>query len=421
MIHSRRFTFIRTTFALILVGSLVMTTGSAQACTTAVISGKATPDGRPLLWKNRDAPHRDNEVIYLAGEPYHCVAVANAGHTKAIWMGMNEAGFCIENSLSKDLTEKGARGLGNGKFMLRALQTCATVEDFQQLLEETNKGGRATNANFGVIDARGGAAIFETGATHFVKFDANDPEIAPDGYVVRSNFSFTGQNLAIPIQEGALVDLYSSGRFQRGCQLMELGLESEGLTPRYLLRHCCRDLAADGEPILGTLNSPYGELPDLVDTDSTISRATSVSAAVFQGVQPGEDPLLSTMWVLNGPPTFSVVVPCWVASEGVAAELDGPKTSDLCTASLALRDSQYPEGKLLRTQFLPEIWDATLGTEEAILNEANQKLAIWRSEGITRQAVRETHDELARRALDTLSNLTESIVEGELAPVVAAP
>src|SRR5690606_31902394 len=109
-------------------------------------------------------------------------------------------------------------------------------------------------------------------------------------------------------------------------------LESEGLTPQYLLRHCCRDLAADGEPILGTLNSPYGELPDLVDTDSTISRATSVSAAVFQGVQPGEDPLLSTMWVLNGPPTFSVAVPCWVASEGVAAELDGPKTSDLCTA-----------------------------------------------------------------------------------------
>jgi len=34
--------------------------GLVNACTTAVISGKATRDGRPLLWKNRDTLDASN-------------------------------------------------------------------------------------------------------------------------------------------------------------------------------------------------------------------------------------------------------------------------------------------------------------------------------------------------------------------------
>ena len=34
--------------------------GRADECTTAVVSGSATPDGRPLLWKNRDTDEANN-------------------------------------------------------------------------------------------------------------------------------------------------------------------------------------------------------------------------------------------------------------------------------------------------------------------------------------------------------------------------
>ena len=34
----------------------------AWACTSAVVSGKATPDGRPLLWKHRDTDFLKNHV-----------------------------------------------------------------------------------------------------------------------------------------------------------------------------------------------------------------------------------------------------------------------------------------------------------------------------------------------------------------------
>jgi hypothetical protein len=35
-------------------GFLLMGQLAIFPCTVAVVSGKATPDGRPLLWKNRD-------------------------------------------------------------------------------------------------------------------------------------------------------------------------------------------------------------------------------------------------------------------------------------------------------------------------------------------------------------------------------
>lgn len=34
----------------------------ASACTSAVVSSKVTPDGRPLLWKNRDTDFMRNHI-----------------------------------------------------------------------------------------------------------------------------------------------------------------------------------------------------------------------------------------------------------------------------------------------------------------------------------------------------------------------
>ena len=39
-----------------------------SACTSAVVSGKVTPDGRPLLWKNRDTDFMRNHIDYVKGE-----------------------------------------------------------------------------------------------------------------------------------------------------------------------------------------------------------------------------------------------------------------------------------------------------------------------------------------------------------------
>lgn len=147
--------------------------GNANACTIGVISGKATIDGRPLLWKNRDATFKNNQVRRFTGGKFACTAIVNAGQNATIWMGINDAGFCIENSVTSDLSEEGAKGMGNGSFLLRALKTSATVEGFEELLRQTN-GKRSTNANFGVIDAIADGGVSVEYLLHSLDHDVGD-------------------------------------------------------------------------------------------------------------------------------------------------------------------------------------------------------------------------------------------------------
>ena len=89
-------------YSIALALSLVfMAAPDSSACTSAIISGKLTPDGRPLLWKHRDTGELNNRVDYVKGPKYAFIAVVNAndGDGKS-WMGVNEAGFAIINTAS---------------------------------------------------------------------------------------------------------------------------------------------------------------------------------------------------------------------------------------------------------------------------------------------------------------------------------
>ena len=164
----------RTLLALIAAIVSLGSAGPLSACTSAVISGKVTPDGRPLLWKN-DWP--------VAGDEFHAypfVAVVNSveDNPTDVWIGTNAAGFSIMNTQSYNLVEVKPgeeRGEANGRVMRRALEVCATVKDFCQFLDTLSKPS-LIEANFGVIDAKGGAAMFEVDYYEYVMYDANNPK-----------------------------------------------------------------------------------------------------------------------------------------------------------------------------------------------------------------------------------------------------
>jgi len=178
---------IKNSFVVILLFLLsVYSLWPQDECTIAVVSGKATVDGRPLLWKNRDVTNQDNLVRFIRGKKYSFIGIAPAGVYDVVLAGINSAGFAVLNSVSYDL--EGSSGDDNGAIMTRALGECACVDDFEQLLMSTNNEGRLTLANFGVIDSQGNCAIFETGNTSYTKFDAKD---SPQGFIVRTNFAIT--------------------------------------------------------------------------------------------------------------------------------------------------------------------------------------------------------------------------------------
>ena len=95
---------IRKYIFLILVWGLLLS-DSALSCTTAIISGKATPDGRPILWKHRDSNHYQNKLMFFEGNKYHYIGLVNAEdiNGEEIWAGTNAAGFCIMNAASYNL------------------------------------------------------------------------------------------------------------------------------------------------------------------------------------------------------------------------------------------------------------------------------------------------------------------------------
>lgn len=390
---------------------------AAFACTTIVISGRVTADGRPILWKNRDTDVACNEVKYFDDGTYAAVAVVNAGDENAVWMGANEAGFCIENSLSKDLastaTQQG-KGLGNGRFMKLALQTCATVDDFEKLLKETDRSGRSTTANFGVIDAHGGAALFEAAPQSHRKYDANDPSTAPNGYIVRSNFAITGQE-ALPndprvanpaIQEIIGRGIYSGERFVRACRLVE-SRNAKEIGIRFVIRQMTRDLAdPSGEPYPGSpaaVAFPAGAMPPVIHTKSTISRTTTVSAAVFHGVTSGEDPSATTMWTLLGDPKFSIAVPCWVAAKRIADPLEDDQGAELCEAARTLRDWALTlDREGVDTTWLPGIWQDLWSIEDHLIRRVDSARTRWQHTGFDQNDAQNLHDQSAREAMTAM-------------------
>lgn len=392
----------QTRLALVLCCSLLI--APVSACTTAVISGRVTRDGRPILWKNRDyASAPRNEVVWISDGKYRVLAVVNAGSRNSVWMGTNEAGLCIENSLSTDLdNDDEDRGLGNGAFMKLALQTCSSVAEVKQLLEQTNSSGRTTTANFGVIDAQGGAAMFEVGPDSFVMFDANDPLVAPQGYLVRSNFSTLATQLPASPSEDSVSEVRSGERYARACRLFERSAGPIELA--YLIQQVTRDLATPTlEAIPGSLNGDIGSLPEWVPTANTISRATTVSAAVFHGVKAGEDPGLTTMWVALGDPKFSIAVPCWVNMAAIADSMQGEAGAEIGELARILRDaSLHVDGESVRGSVLQEIWNDSLPIERTIIEQTQAALESWRTDGFSPDELFAIHQLSAEQAYETL-------------------
>lgn len=85
-----------------------------------------------------------NHIDYVKVEKYNFIAVVNSANAylKEAWMGTNSAGFALMNTQSYNLVDvKGdeERGAANGRVIYRALEVCATVEDFCHFLDTISK------------------------------------------------------------------------------------------------------------------------------------------------------------------------------------------------------------------------------------------------------------------------------------------
>lgn len=282
-------------------------------CTTAVISGKAAPDGRPILWKLRDTDYLENYMKRYAATPdtYAFIGLVNSLDTLGleVWGGHNEKGFAIMNSASFNVNLGDTAKIDNqeGYFMRKALERCASLKDFEALLDKEPKP-MGLAAHFGVIDAEGGAAFYEVNNYTWTKYDANDPEVAPDGYVLRTNFSQTGKpNIG-----------YGFVRLQTAEELFEKAFREKRLDHENIIQNFARSLY---NPVTrNDYKAMYENKPasdDFVHSDNLITSYGSASNIVIHGVKPDEDYRLTTTWILVGYPNTCIAVPLWVGDDKV--------------------------------------------------------------------------------------------------------
>ncbi len=367
----RKYAFI---FAILLAGSLF-------PCTIGVASGRATPDGRPIIWKNRDSSGYLNYVAYFKGRFYDYLGVINKGGKTEIYAGVNEAGFAILNSLLYDVKSSGWE---NGDFMKLALETCGSIKDFEKLLERT-KGRRKVSANFAVIDAYGGAALFEVGESFHVKYDAAS---APGGYILRTNFSMVGKGKA------------GIERFERQKALVA----GHKISVPFLLRNVLRDITdIDGQPYSPSVNKRFFRVKN------SICRDVTTSAVVIQGVK-GEPPSLSTVWVITSNPLTGPAIPLWVYSGRVPAEVNSGTQSLLNDRMREIYGLLFNlEERTLDLAWLPELLPEIRSMEDGILSRVEAVLSSWRKRLPPREAVAAFQESIAEEVLDFETLLTSKL------------
>lgn len=180
---------------IVILGFFLILAEQAFPCTTFIISGKYTADGKPILFKNRDTKEMSNALVLFEDGKYKYMGLVDGKEekwNKSVWGGYNEKGFAIINSAAYNNNVGDTIKIPghDGIVMKKALMFCASLEDFETLLDTLSKP-LGVNSNFGVIDAYGGAAYYETGNYKYVKVDANDTTVAPHGIIIRTNHSMS--------------------------------------------------------------------------------------------------------------------------------------------------------------------------------------------------------------------------------------
>ena len=299
---------------------------AVYACTSVIISASASPDGRPMMWKNRDTGFLDNRLEHFKGEKYSFVGLVNSREGalgREVWIGSNTAGFSIMNTASyclKDDDVPSSEMDREGVLMARALEICATLSDFEHFLDTLSRP-MGVEANFGCIDAFGGAAYYETSNWGYVKRDVSDME---EGYCVVTNFSVTGRQK----------DWRGVERYRTASSIFDRQSKSNG-----------RFEKMDPHVVMDSLSRCY----EHQGANLYIPRYLTSAVVAIQGMKSGESPLNTVIWAAVGYPDSALMIPVPVTEEDhIPAGFKRTPDNVLCEAcelSLKVKEDIFPEGK----------------------------------------------------------------------------
>ena len=393
----------------------------AWACTSFIISGKATPSGRPMMFKHRDTDCLDNRIAYFQGDKYAFIGLMNAPTLDGeVWSGVNEAGFCIMNTASYNLRADSLECQMDreGELMYHALANCATIADFEAWLE-TYPQPWGVEANFGIIDAQGGAAYFEMNNSCYIKYDVNAEQ---SGYRVVTNFSFAGR----------YDDYEGYERYLTASAIMQETFSREKeMTAIDALNLFSRKYRHE---VLG-VNYYQENAPQYIVDQDFIPRRITSAVVVFEGVKAGSNPLHTIMWTALGYPACAVAVPLlvhgahlpyYMLARDTAAAQANDLHSEMCDASLRIKDQwAFPmhisNGKryvalqtiLVGTENKPALMTCTNDVETKMQSDFLPLYQQWTTDKISDEEFWQSYDHMANRWMQTYYDTFQPYLSNE--------
>jgi len=318
--------------------------GMVWACDVAVVSASASSTGRPFILKNFDSSDAYQQQVkyfssvgnggaYLLLYHYDDYTQQLAGDQRCPQGGVNANGFAmVVSSVYEDfVTPTNETRNMNVTFMRQAIERCTSIADFESFLKSwpSSNVGKSLSGNFAVLDAKGGAALYElytgsdiitdltTPVIQWRKCNANTGAITNErGYSASTAISCQSSSFpgwfARTNSHNWLPDNAGSERqAMMKARLTEL-TSAKTLNPRYAMLKVNKDLTQ------GKVTSSTTSTDTKWNTTFCISRSATRSGLVVDGVASGVDPKFTTMWVCLGEPSIGVFVPYFPAAGGVS-------------------------------------------------------------------------------------------------------
>lgn len=387
---------------------LYLCTSAIWACTSFIISGSASPSGRPMMFKHRDTGELNNRIASFQGSKYEFIGLVNSPMLDGeVWAGMNTAGFCIMNTASYNLREDSLDCPMDreGELMYHALGNCATLDEFESWLN-TYPQPWGVEANFGVIDAQGGAAYYEMNNYRYIKYDVNQDSA---GYRVVTNFSFAGR-----YEEYAGWERYLTASAIMSEASASRSLQSAHDAINLFSREYRHEL-------LGLRYSADNAPQYVVDQDFIPRRSTS-AVVVFEGVAMGQDARHIVMWTALGYPACAVAIPLVMSPTHLPAYMQMTDSlalsgqtlhSPICDLALSIKNQYvFPlaisNGKryialqnvLQGTNNQPSILSLTRQVEQQIETSFAPLYAEWLKREISDEVFYTRYEQLASQWFD---------------------
>lgn len=340
----------------------------AVASTIGIATGKRTADGRPLLFKNKDrTDNYPTDVNYYSGDSneYSYVFQQNDGQSHNwVRMGVNTVGFGIVYTTSENLS-----GADNGpsgpQLAAIALKSCATIQDFRDLLDQTN-GARKVHEHYGVIDSSGAGSLFEVDGYLYVEIPVED------SIATMANTAKYHPNAGPPASGSTSPD-----REARAAWLLTHGPQ-DGLSYCYFVDEIIKDFSHSQED---EDRMPLGQYY----TNPVLSRYKTAAGCVIRGAIAGDDPpRVSAMWLALSEPSLTVALPFFPNVDEVPDFIRSGSAGDgMAGSSDRVRRHVYDYGngrysdRYADTFTLMDIRKHTYKIQDSLFKSYEQHLPEW--------------------------------------------